>query len=297
MSLTSVPLVLLSAAIHVLWNLYTKQSRQPLTFSMIKGFLLIGISAALLPFFSLVAVPAEVWLLVMITAPVHALYIFSLSKAYETGDISYVYPIARSAPAFVPVVAFLVLGERISTRGILGIAIVVVSVFALQFRDDTGTELRKMALSLRRRESVWAFVTLGAVVGYSIIDKAAMVRMGRVDEIAAVLRGPLFFILHISLTYILFSVFMIVRRTDSAIEVIRNEWRRVFVAALGTMASYSLILHVMQTEEVSYIVALRQSSVLLAVLAGWFVMKEGHIRSRLPAAAAMAIGLCLVAAG
>ncbi len=61
------------------------------------------------------------------------------------------------------------------------------------------------------------------------------------------------------------------------------------------MGSYSLILYVMQSENVSYIVALRQASVFLAVLVGWLALKEEYGRSRLVVSAAMLVGFYLVA--
>jgi uncharacterized membrane protein len=122
-----------------------------------------------------------------------------------------------------------------------------------------------------------------------------MVKFGRVTRIASKMHGPIYFMLHISLTYILFSMYMILKGEVSAIHVNRVEWSRAMIAGLGTMASYSLILHVMQTEKVSYIVALRQSSVLLAVLAGWIGMKEPYGRLRVLVAVVMLAGFYLVA--
>ncbi len=291
----AIVLVLLSAAIHVMWNLYTAASDHPKTFSMLKGVVLIAITLLALPIIPLRSIPPEVWSFIMVTAPVHAMYIFALSTAYETGDISFVYPIARSAPALVPVVAYFALGEHISATGILGITIVVICVFLIQLRGETGSELSRLSNSLKQRDSIWAFVTLGAVVTYSVIDKAAMVKFGRVTRIASNMHGPIYFMLHISLTYILFSMYMILKGEVSAIHVNRVEWSRAMIAGLGTMASYSLILHVMQTEKVSYIVALRQSSVLLAVLAGWIGMKEPYGRLRVLVAVVMLAGFYLVA--
>ena len=60
------------------------------------------------------------------------------------------------------------------------------------------------------------------------------------------------------------------------------------------MISYTLILHVMQTEPVSYVVTLRQSSVLFAVLAGWLGLRERFIGRRIVAAFAIIAGLYLV---
>ncbi|MCK5352224.1 EamA family transporter [bacterium] len=295
MSPMAIVLVLLSAAIHVMWNLYTATSDHPKTFSMLKGIVIIAVTLLALPIIPLRSITPEVWSFIMVTAPVHAMYIFALSTAYETGDISFVYPIARSAPALVPVVAFFALGERISANGVMGITVVVICVFLIQLRGETGSELRRIISSLKQKDSIWAFITLGAVVTYSVIDKAAMVKFGRVTRISPHMHGPIYLMLHASLTYILFSIYMILKGEISAIHVNRVEWSRAVIAGLGTMASYSLILHVMQTEKVSYIVALRQSSVLFAVLIGWIGMKEPHGRLRLLAAAAMLAGFYLVA--
>ena len=68
-----------------------------------------------------------------------------------------------------------------------------------------------------------------------------------------------------------------------------------WAAAIGTMASYSLILHVMQTEIVSYIVTLRQSSVLMAIVIGSIALKEPYGRHRFIAAIGMLLGFYLVA--
>jgi hypothetical protein len=112
-----------------------------------------------------------------------------LSKAYESGDISYVYPIARSAPALVPVAAFLIIGETISLRGGVGICIVVACVLALQFQRFSWSEFRYLRHTVMKKDAIWAFVTLGAVVSYSLVDKAAMVTMTNVTTISPAMRG------------------------------------------------------------------------------------------------------------
>lgn len=243
------------------------------------------------------AISIELWLYILISGAVHALYILALSSAYETGDISYVYPIARSAPAFVPMAAFLVLGETISARGALGIAIVVSCVFMMQIRGEFRSEARQMLVSLKQKDSIWALVTLGAVVTYTIIDKAAMVAMKGIDEIKYGLHAPVFFILQFGLCYLLFGLYLGFRHELNIRPVLKKEWPFALLAACGTMASYSLVLHVMQTETVSYIVTLRQCSVLIAVLTGWKALKEAHGRYRLIVAVFMIAGFYLVSTG
>ena len=295
MSLTAVTLVLLSAAIHVGWNYLTKSSQSPKAFSLLKGTVIICITLVALAKIPLEAITAKLWIYVLASGAIHGIYILALSTAYETGDISYVYPIARSAPAFVPIAAFLALGETISLRGGLGIAIVVASVLVLQLRGEADFEMRRLWASIKQADTRWAFLTLGAVVAYTIVDKAAMVSFSRVSEIPEGMHGPIFFMLEITVCYLLFWIYLALRKDLTIGPVWKREWPRGVAAALGTMISYSLILHVMQTESVSYIVTVRQASVLLAVLVGWFALREPYGKHRLIASVAMIVGFYLVA--
>jgi uncharacterized membrane protein len=294
MTTASIILVFLSAAIHVGWNLLTKSSSNPKVFSLLKGLSLMPLYFLTLAVIPTAAISLEIWAYILISGVIHAVYILALSSAYETGDISFVYPIARSAPAFVPIAAFLILDETITVQGSLGIAIVVICVFLMQIRGEIRSETRQLMASLRQKDSRWAFITLGTVVTYTIIDKAAMVRMREIAELKAGLHAPVFFILQFGICYLLFGLYLAFRRQIDLRPVFRKEWPFALLAAFGTMASYSLILHVMQTETVSYIVTLRQSSVLIAVFTGWKALKEPYGKYRLIVAAFMIAGFFLV---
>ena len=287
-------LVLLSAAIHVGWNFLTKSSRDPAVFSLLKGTTMVAIAVGGLSMLPLAAIPKALWVFVLVSGFLHGVYILALSKAYESGDISYVYPIARSAPALVPVAAFLIIGETISIRGGVGIFIVVLGVIALQLRGHGRSEILEFKRAILKKDSVWAFVTLGAVVSYSLVDKAAMVALSDVTAITPAMRGPCFFMLQVIFCYLFFWGYMAATRKLQLKAVWTGQWRQIIVAAMGTMASYSLILHVMQSNPVSYIVSLRQSSVLLAVLVGWLQLKEPYGICRLVTSGVMLVGFYLV---
>jgi len=160
MSTGSILLVLLSASIHVWWNLLTKSSRSPKAFSLLKGTVLMGVAGVAGIRTPLHEIPTDVWAYLAASGVAHALYILALTSSYEVGDLSYVYPIIRSAPVLVPLVAFLTLGEGISLRGGTGILIVMLGVYILQMRGDAATELHRLWASLKRRDSRWAFATL-----------------------------------------------------------------------------------------------------------------------------------------
>ncbi|MGD2270764.1 MAG: EamA family transporter [Desulfobacterales bacterium] len=293
MSAEAIILVFLSASIHIGWNTLTKSSPQPKTFSLVKGSLLVLVTFFLLPVLPLPWIPANIWKYIILSGLIHGVYILSLSSAYETGDISFVYPIARSAPAFVPFAAYFFLKEQLSRRGIAGIALVVICIFLMQFRGEEKI-CRKLWSSVRKRDFAWAILTLLSVVSYTIVDKAAMMEFKEVTAIKTGYQGLLFFMLENILCYFIFWVYLACRREIKIMSVLKREWFKIILAAAGTISSYSLILHVMQTEEISYIVTLRQSSVLMAVIVGVIFFNEKYGKERFTIAVAMIFGFFLV---
>ncbi len=295
MSLTGIILVLVSASLHVGWNFLIRSSSNPRVFPLIRGTAILGMSAIFLSRMPLHEIPSTVWSYVLLSGFVHALYVLSLSTAYVKGDISYVYPIARSAPAFVPIAGFFIFGETVSVQGGVGILIVVLCIFLLQLRGGDATESRHIFAFIRQRDSLWAFAALATVVAYSLIDKAGMVAFSHVNKLRSSLHGPTYFLLEASLSNLIYGGYMASRREFGDRHVWKREWFRGILAALATMSSYSLILHVMKTEHLGYIVTLRQSSILIAVLVGWWVLRERQGLSRLLIAGAMLGGFFLVA--
>jgi drug/metabolite transporter (DMT)-like permease len=94
--------------------------------------------------------------------------------------------------------------------------------------------------------------------------------------------------------YLLFGIYLAARGNLRLKAAWSRQWQSIIVAAVGTMASYSLILHVLQTTPVSYVVSVRQSSVLLAVFVGWRQLKEPYGKFRVVISILMVIGLYLV---
>jgi drug/metabolite transporter (DMT)-like permease len=76
-------------------------------------------------------------------------------------------------------------------------------------------------------------------------------------------------------------------------------WRehRSKILGVGLMApfAYLLVLLALQTSDVSRVAPLRESSVLIGVLFGAHFLKEGDLRRRLVAAAAIVAGIVVLA--
>ena len=294
MSPHAIGLILLSAAIHVGWNALTKSSASPRAFAFLKGAVLALTAIALLPLMPLQMLSQTVWVCIILSGIIHFVYILALSSAYETGDISFVYPIARSAPAFVPIAAYFFLNEILSARGITGIVIVIFCIFLLQFRGQAASQFRRLTQSIKQPDFGWAILTLLSVVSYTIVDKMGMVAFRELSSITPQLRGPIYFALEGTIATSLYGLYLFFKENVDIRTTWATEWKKVLPASLGTIASYSLILHVMQTETVSYIVTLRQSSVLMAVIIGSIFLGERLNVLRIILAVAMLVGFFLV---
>src|SRR5512138_2353646 len=99
MPLTAIALILAAAAMHMAWNLIIKQVSQK---QIITWWALVAGSLINLPLLFKSSVPIEVWPYATSSAAVEAAYFLLLIQAYQNGDFSEVYPLARgAAPAFL----------------------------------------------------------------------------------------------------------------------------------------------------------------------------------------------------
>jgi len=288
---TELALVVLSAFLHAIWSASIKGSRNPLGFNLLQLVPPIAAACVLPLWFPLGDVPRAVWWIAIGTGVSHGFYFYWLARALESGELSVVYPIARSAPAFLPLVAVPLLGESVTARGAIGIAVVVAGMWAVQ--ADAGVVGWQR---FRAPGAKYAWLTLLASIGYSLCDKAAMARLNVAPWHSSVPPAVVYYVLLSIAGGIVFAPLALrrVSRTDLA-AVARSEWRNAFLAAVVSFASYGLILQALRTAPVSYVVATRQISVLFAVAIGALHLHERPSRLRLLGAAATVLGVAIVA--
>lgn len=291
MSATVIALVLLSALLHAAWSASIKGSAHPLSFSLgqhllVLPFAIIGVASAAGELLEprLLACAAG-------TALAHGLYGYWLALALERADLGLAYPIVRSTPALLPLLTIPVLGETPSPLGLAGIAVVVGGIWLVHGR---GLRLR----ALGAPELRYAWLTLLATVGYSLSDKAAMASLAG-GGYRGWLPPPLLWycVIVVSSTAFFFPLaFRRVRRADLE-RTLRGEGRRAAAAVAVSLVGYGLILAAFEHAPASYVVAVRQSSVLFAAWIGVAFLGERPDRGRLAGAAATVVGVALIGFG
>jgi drug/metabolite transporter (DMT)-like permease len=286
-----IALVVLSAFLHAIWSASIKGSRSAIGFNLLQIAPPVAVACVLPLWVPLADVPPAVWRIAIGTGISHGFYFYWLARALEGGELSVVYPIARSAPAFLPLFAVPLLGESISVRGALGIAVVVAGMWAVQ--ADTGVVGWQR---FRAPGAKFAWLTLIASIGYSLCDKAAMARMNAAPWHSAIPPAVVYYVILSIAGGLVFTPLALRRLTPGELAAVaRSEWRNALAAAVISFASYGLILHALRTAPVSYVVATRQISVLFAVAIGALRWRERPSRLRLLGAFATVVGVALVA--
>ncbi len=279
---SALALVLGAALIHAAWNALAKRARDQLVFLWSSVSLatvaLVPVGIALSPPEGIAASAAPY---LAATIAIHAVYFYALSRAYGSGDFSLVYPIARGlGVALVPLVAWMVLDERLSTLGSLGVALVVVGIAAIGAAPGaTGAGRRALGAG-----TGWALVTGLSIAGYSVVDKAGVGRLHPVPYIA---------IMGVGMSLLLVPA--VWTRRVALVAEWRANWRAVIAASTLNLTSYLLVLFAFRLSKAGYVVAARELSIVLSVLIGRLWLHEAQTRSRFAAAVIIMAGVACVA--
>jgi uncharacterized membrane protein len=281
-------MVLLSALMHALRNFFNKRALDKqafawwfevfglLFFTPVFVFVLIreGLSLSISPVF------------VLLSGVVHCIYWLFLTISLEKGDLSLVYPITRSSPALVLIFSVTLLNEQISLLGISGILLVAVGVYTIHMTKFDISELTRPFRSILRDRSIqFAFLTLVSVTSYSLIDKIAVSRM---DPVALSYLVPW-------ITVGFLTIYLFKTKTKG---VIKKEWKvhkgSILMCGVLGIFGYFLILLAFTVERVSYIVGLRQLSIVFAVLLGGHFLNEKNILIRIISSSIIFLGCYLI---
>jgi drug/metabolite transporter (DMT)-like permease len=281
-------LVLLAAFIHSGWNFLLKKSGGG------TGLITVASIASLALYAPIVVVATwlsayrftPVHLVLMLgSGMIHTTYFLLLDRAYRSGgDLSIVYPLARSTgPLLTIVVAIALLGERPSPTAIGGAILIGVSAMIL-----TGNPL-KWHKSEARHAVAFALLTGCTIAAYTIWDKAS---------VATWLIPPLFYDWGTNAFRICVLVPLAHRRTPGAMAAAWRERRKTALAlALLMPLSYILVLTAMVFTPVSLVAPAREVSILFAALMGAHLLREGDVARRAVAAIGMVLGISGLALG
>jgi drug/metabolite transporter (DMT)-like permease len=271
--------VLLAAMIHAGWNARVKRGGDPLyETTLIHAWVALPalVAVALLP----LPGPQATLCLAASTA-IHCVYYHALAGAYRSGDLSFAYPIMRgSAPMLTALLGVLVLDERLAPLGWIGIGAVCAGVLSIGL-----ARARTVDAVARRRSLGWALLTAATIVAYTLIDstgaRSAPTPWSYVAWLAAV-EGP-----------VLFAIVM-ARHRRPLLTYARARGLQPMATGVAAMLAYGIALWAMTRAPVGLVAALRETSVLFALLIARTVLGEPVGPMRWAGAASIVVGIALL---
>jgi len=284
MTAGALALVLAAAVLHAGWNALAKRGSDPLAFLALCSCVAAPILAPLaVPWLWRDGLPARAMPFVLGTIALHVLYFYALGRAYSTGAYSIVYPIARGlGVALVPVGAYVLLDERLSPIGVVGIVGVVAGVITLH---QVGQRHAVATGAPLGAATVWALITGLSIAAYSLNDKAGVARLHPV---------PYMLLMEAGCGLVLLPAALLTRREAVRREWVAN-WRAILAVGAMSAGGYTLVLLAFRLSKAGYVVAARELSIVLSALIGTLWMGEGRVGPRLAAASIVLAGVACVA--
>jgi drug/metabolite transporter (DMT)-like permease len=211
---------------------------------------------------------------------VHIVYNVSLVRAYRRGDLAQAYPIARgSSPLLVTLGAALFAHEAIGPLHALGIAMISGGIIALALQGGR----------VSRAGAVAALVTGASIALYTVIDGIG-VRLSGGQVLAYTAWMFLFY-------WLMPLIFIAVRGPDALWSSLRAAPMDVGTSLCGgavSIAAYGIVIWAMQLGAMGVVSALRETSVVFAVLIGRVFLRERVSANRLIACFVIAAGaICI----
>lgn len=271
-------LVLLGALLHASWNALVKAGSDK---SLDASLIAAGAAVCSIPFLPFLPLPAPIALPFLIaSAFLQFAYFRLVAKAYTIGDIGLVYPVMRGvAPLIVAASSSLFLSELLSPVALLGITVISAGILTLAFEARHGG---------------------GRAIAVALINAFVIASYTFVDGVGARLSGnAISYTLWMSLLppVLLFAFAFYQRGVTPVVQHVRRNWWRGLIGGGGSILSYGLALYAMTKAPVAVVAALRETSILFAIVISVVVLKERASIWRYAAGAIIAAGVLAMRLG
>ena len=287
MTAGAVALVLTAAFAHAVWNLAAKRvvaDRVVVVTVFVVGSVLLWVPLGIVWAITTGQRPSLTWLgAAAVSAVIHVVYNLVLVHGYAVGDLNLVYPLARGVgPLVVLLVAVSLLGEAPGAWALAGAGCVVLGVLVMTLEPSPDRRDR------RRAGATWGVLTGLTIAAYTLWDHHAV----------SVLDVPplTYFCLGLVLQSVPLTLATLAgpERRRQVRPVLASHWRELLTIAVLSPLAYVLVLQALTTAPVSLVAPLRESSIVMGSLLGWWLLGEPRAARRLLGAAVVVVGVGLL---
>ena len=250
-------IVLLASIMHISWNGMVK--KYPDKVIALSGIVFGRVPCALVAVIFLPAPSIESIPYIICSAFIHQGYQWYLLTAYQLGDLTKVYPIARGfGPIIVTIISIIFLGLIISNLAILSIFLISLGIMFVGIFDRSN------------------FKNIN-ILKYSLLTGFFIGLYSLVDGYGA--RVSLSAITYMSWSFVLgalmFSVLLKIKKYDNVLKKVIKDGKNIFFIG-GTLSYliYIIVVWGFTKAPIPMVAALRESSIFFSIFIGYFFLKE-----------------------
>jgi drug/metabolite transporter (DMT)-like permease len=270
MTVTVVILVLGAAILHATWNALLRRGADRFRSMVVMS--VVSASVAIPLAWLLDSPMSASWPYIGLSAALQTSYWLFLVRAYRDGDLGQVYPIARgSSPMLVTVGAAIFAGEKLAPVALAGVGMVSAGIIAMAFgrhRPDAKSMLAALATGL-------------FIAGYTVSDGIGSRLSGHPQSYAA----WLFLVQGAPMTLI-----YMMSRGRLAIAPFDRETLKTAGCGVLSLLGYGIVIWALARSPMGQVSALRETSILIAVLMGRTFLGEKLSVGRIVAGVMIAVG-------
>ena len=252
-------IVLVAAITHALWNFAAKKVSGNITVFWYGQYIVAIVHFAFTVY--LVATTgfnSEGLPFLLISAASHFFYNIGFLYTYSKSDISSVYPISRgTGVAGTAIFSYFFFHETISPIAAMGIAAVFTGIMFIGFSSYKSRKLDKKTFCV-------ALLTGVTIVIYSLADKQGVAHINPV--------------VYLNLTNLIALAPLAILANRGGLKksfaVFKMNFKYAMIIGFGSVGTYLIILYAMTLERASYIVSMREFSVVIGSFLGFVFLKE-----------------------
>ncbi|MDQ2066081.1 DMT family transporter [Xinfangfangia sp. CPCC 101601] len=279
MSLSVFLAVLAAAFLHASWNALIRSGtaggsrlQNLLVLALVQG----ALGVALLCFAPLP--PLQIWPWLIAAGALHAGYKLCLSAAYDHGDLSRVYPIARGTAPLLTLLLTVALGiDALKSGPVLAILVLVAGILTMAASALRAGESRRLI--------PWALATATMTAAYTLVDGIGVRQAGDLW---------MFLGWTFALDGLFFGLATLALQGPGIFRISRSGWSRGAMAGAASLGSYGVAVWAMTKAPIAMVGALRETSILFAMLMGWLIFHEPMSRDKALAGGLILLGVVLM---
>lgn len=274
MSAVVIGLALFAAILHATWNAFLRSGGDRLRTVTVMSF---ASTAVALPFLFVYPLPTSgAWPYILLSAGLQVGYSVFLVAAYRNGELGQVYPIVRgTVPLLVTIGGFIIADDRLDLSQIAGVVLVALGIMSLSLgkgRASTASNLLALA-------------TGTIIAAYATVDSIGVRQTSASGAYTA-------------WVLVLYGTFLpatfIAMRGRLAVDFRAPDTWKALGGGLVAMIAYGVVIAAFSLGPAGPITALRETSVVFAVLIGWLFLEETLTFRRILACLIVAAGAILL---